>query len=60
MHQKRGRLEEARSVLEPLAGRRIPGADLALANVLRDLGPSIRLGLCYRLSHITIYRNQCG
>ena len=38
MHQKRGRLEEAHSVLEPLAGRRIPGADLALANVLRDLG----------------------
>ena len=36
MHQKRGRLEELVQSRTP-AGRRIPGADLALANVLRDL-----------------------
>ncbi|MDG2032923.1 MAG: tetratricopeptide repeat protein [Rhodospirillales bacterium] len=38
MHQKRGRLGEARRVLEPLAGQGVPNADVALANVLRDVG----------------------
>lgn len=38
IHQKRGRLEDALEILEPLAEKNLPNADVALANVLRDMG----------------------
>ncbi len=38
MHQKRGRLEDAQKVLEPLAEKGVPNSEVALANVLRDVG----------------------
>ena len=38
MYQKEGRLDDARRLLEPLAGPNAQAANRSLANVLRDLG----------------------